>query len=175
MASEASAIAKLHAESWRRTYRGLLSDSYLDGAVAAERAAVWAQRFREPAAGQYVAVAEIDGALAGFVCAYGAQDQEWGSRIDNLHVAHAHQHGGIGAALMAHIAAWSASIYPGLGLHLWVLEQNTQARRFYERLGGAIAGEGTWEPPDGSSVRDLRYAWRSAEALLANAVSTDLR
>jgi hypothetical protein len=35
-AGDAAAIARLHVESWRATYRGILRDEYLDGNAAAE-------------------------------------------------------------------------------------------------------------------------------------------
>ena len=37
-------VATLHAESWRRHYRGAYSDAYLDGDVVADRLEVWGER-----------------------------------------------------------------------------------------------------------------------------------
>ena len=44
---DAAAIAKLHADSWRVAYRGMLSDEYLNGPVFDERLAVWTQFLQE--------------------------------------------------------------------------------------------------------------------------------
>ena len=44
--SDAAAIAALHADSWRRHYRGAYSDAFLDGDVHADRLAVWTEQFR---------------------------------------------------------------------------------------------------------------------------------
>lgn len=52
LATDAAAIAELHADSWRRHYRGAYGDSYLDGDVGADRAAVWHGRFRSCRAAQ---------------------------------------------------------------------------------------------------------------------------
>ena len=38
---DARAIAALHAESWRRNYRGAFLDSYLDGDILPDRLEVW--------------------------------------------------------------------------------------------------------------------------------------
>ena len=46
---DAAAIARLHADSWRSAYRGMLSDEYLDHRVHLERTALWQQRFSERA------------------------------------------------------------------------------------------------------------------------------
>ena len=40
-ARDAEAVAALHADSWRRHYRGAYADSFLDGDVVANRCAVW--------------------------------------------------------------------------------------------------------------------------------------
>jgi hypothetical protein len=47
-ASDVAAIARLHAESWRRHYRGAYLDSYLDGDVVADRIAEWSGRLSGP-------------------------------------------------------------------------------------------------------------------------------
>lgn len=39
-----AAIAALHAESWRRHYRGAFSDAFLDGEVEASRRKIWSER-----------------------------------------------------------------------------------------------------------------------------------
>lgn len=44
-ATDADKIATLHAESWKRAYRGHLSDAYLDGPIEDERRSVWQARF----------------------------------------------------------------------------------------------------------------------------------
>jgi hypothetical protein len=38
--ADSAAIATLHADSWRRHYRGAYSDQYLDGNIVEERQAV---------------------------------------------------------------------------------------------------------------------------------------
>lgn len=166
-AEDADGVAALHAASWRIAYRGALSDAYLAGPIGEERQRVWRGRFAEPAANQHVAVAEVDGRLAGFVCTYGGEDAQWGSFIDNLHVEHEFKRMGIGACLMAEAAQWSRDNYPGQGMYLWVLKSNVLAQRFYDSVGGEVVGEDVWQPPDGSALPKLRYAWRTLDALLA--------
>jgi ribosomal protein S18 acetylase RimI-like enzyme len=162
-ASDAEAIAHLHARSWRENYRGSFHDSFLDGDLPAERLGIWRERLDHPARNQLVQVA-VDGTnLAGFVCTYGAHDPRWGSFIDNLHVAHVFQRKGIGAMLMRQAGAWLASDYPELGVYLLVLEVNVSARRFYERMGAENAGTSTMETHGGARVRSCRYTWPRAD------------
>jgi ribosomal protein S18 acetylase RimI-like enzyme len=167
-ASDAQQIAQLHARSWRESYRGSFHDSFLDGDLPGERLLVWRGRLERPASNQLVQLAFAGAALAGFVCAYGAQDDRWGSLIDNLHVAGEHKRSGIGSALMRQAGAWLAPRYSELPVYLLVLEVNAPARRFYERLGGRSAEVSSMETHGGARVRSCRYVW-PRPALLCSA------
>jgi hypothetical protein len=78
-ATDAEAIAHLHAESWRRTYRGMMSDEFLDGRALENRRRVWRQRLQTLGGSQYVCVAED-----------GPADRGHASRIDQLAADIAH-------------------------------------------------------------------------------------
>jgi len=170
---DADAIASLHAQSWRENYRGSFHDAFLDGDLPAERLRVWRERLDHPSANQLVELAVEGASLAGFVCAYGAHDSEWGSFVDNLHVARTYKRSGIGSSLMRRAGSWLASRYPDLGVYLWVLEVNASARRFYEGLGARNSGTATMETHGGAAVRSCRYTWQRP-SLLAAAACTRL-
>jgi ribosomal protein S18 acetylase RimI-like enzyme len=103
----------------------------------------------------------------GFVCVYGAHDPKWGSFIDNLHVADSAKGSGIGSSLMSQAGAWLVSLHADLGVYLLVLESNSRARRFYERLGAKNEEIFTTETHGGAVVRSCRYAWARAALLSA--------
>jgi GNAT superfamily N-acetyltransferase len=157
--TDASAIAAVHADSWRVAYRGALSDAFLDGDVLRDRLTVWEQRLAVPREDQLVVVAEDDAGIAGFACVYGADDPRWGTLLDNLHVRRERHQSGIGTRLIREAASWCRARYPTMGLYLWVVEQNAGARRFYERLGMSDREGDEWIPPGGGLVRRRRYAW----------------
>jgi len=165
--TDAEAVASLHAHSWRRNYRGAFLDTFLDGDLPEERLRVWRERLDRPPENQFVQLA-VDGAnLVGFVCAYGGYDPRWGSLVDNLHVSAAFERKAIGSSLMRQAGAWLGHRYPGLEVYLLVLESNTSARRFYERLGAQNAGVATMETHGGAVVRSCRYTWSRPELLSA--------
>src|SRR5262252_8627535 len=85
---DAEQIALLHADSWRRHYRGAFADSFLDGDVEADRRAVWSARLAPTAdrSGGATILAEQDDRLLGFIHVAFDDDPTWGSLIDNLHV-----------------------------------------------------------------------------------------
>ena len=164
-AVDAEGIARLHAESWRRTYRGMMRDEFLDGDLVQERLSVWRERLPSPAPNQLVVVAEGRDELQGFVCVFGDDDARWGSLIDNLHVRHDVQTKGIGRQLMREAAAWAVVNYPQCGLYLWVMQANDNAQRFYERLGGTNQGAQVHENAERGAAHSFRYAWPDARAL----------
>jgi ribosomal protein S18 acetylase RimI-like enzyme len=166
-ADDARAIALLHAESWRRTYRGMYLDAFLDGPVVENRLDEWQERLAAPAPRQRVIVAERDGVVAGFICILGAEDARWGSLIDNLHVAPDLKRSGIGIQLVREGARWLAVENAGVGVNLYVMLANETARRFYESIGAR--DEGATEEPNvsGGTAIVCRYAWASPQALLA--------
>jgi len=168
------AIAELHAASWRSTYCGILSNEYLDRNVGSERIDLWEKRFRNPRDSQHIVIAEIQAHIVGFACAYGNEDEQWGTMLDNLHVLPAQKGKGIGSKLVADVALWCSKAHPGQGMFLWAFDRNVQARRFYERLGGVVAGEAIWSAPDGTAVNELRYVWKNVDQLIARSTKPSL-
>ena len=164
--ADAPHIAALHTASWRRAYRGMLSDEYLDTDLESDRTSVSVGRLTTPKPKQRVVLAESSDQLAGFACAFGSEDPDLGTLLDNLHVRHDFQHQGVGAKLMLQIASWCQKEFAGEGLFLWVLESNLQARRFYEHLGATKAGAEVWHSPDGGAIPSLCYAWRNLAPLI---------
>ena len=163
---DSDSIAQLHADSWRVAYRGIFKDEFLDKQAFQNRKNIWRERFTMPKNNQHILVAVENLELLGFVCAFGNEDTQWGTYIDNLHVTKVRTRQGIGRSLMIEIARWSNRHYPGAGLYLGVLEPNIAARRFYESLGAINQEARLWEPPGGGEVVDLLYVWSKASHLL---------
>ena len=90
-------------------------------------------------------VAELDGALVGFIAALG-------ERIGGLFVAPQAQRFGIGRRLVEHAQARSAS------LELAVYEANLPARAFYARLGFRPVGRSDRDDED-RPLPVIRLAW----------------
>jgi ribosomal protein S18 acetylase RimI-like enzyme len=164
-AADADALSRLHADSWRSAYRGMLGEAYLDGDVHAERAAFWQRALSSPPANQHVIVALDGDVLVGFVSLYGDDDPAWGTRIEAVHVAPTRKRQGLGARLMAEAAAWCGRVHPARGIYLHVLQPNVAAQRFYERLGARNAESGVWKALDGGEVPEFRYVWANPQAL----------
>jgi GNAT superfamily N-acetyltransferase len=166
-AYDVEAIAALHADSWRRNYRGAYLDSYLDGDVVTDRLAVWRKRITRPEATFRTIVAQHEGAFAGFVHTNLDDDPRWGALVDNLHVVHELKGQGIGTRLMEASARTVLDSTPGTGLYLWVLDVNVAAQAFYAARGGVEAGREMRGPfPGGGTALARRIVWPDPSRLL---------
>ena len=165
--NEAESIAALHTSSWRRTYRGMMSDEFLDGPALEDRRRVWRERLTIANPRQFVCVADLNASVVGFICVFADHEPRWGSYIDNLHVAPDVRRCGIGRALVRRAGEWLATVAPGAGVYLWVMEANTSARTFYHRLGGRNVETTSLEDPGGGRAPNCRIVWTSPGTLLA--------
>jgi len=170
-AGDADRIADLHADSWRRHYRGAYADSFLDGDVATDRRAVWSARLAAQN-GTDTAVAERDGRLVGFVHVVFDVDAGWGSLVDNLHVVHDQHRSGVGSQLLARAAQAVVDRVTSNAMFLWVLQQNAAAQQFYRASGAVCMETATVSPPGGDPSRlngtpvKLRMAWPDISSLV---------
>jgi GNAT superfamily N-acetyltransferase len=168
---DASAVGALHADSWRRHYRGAYSDAFLDGDVVADRLTVWTERLGRPDGRSRTIVGEDESGLVGFVHVIFDEDATWGALLDNVHVARRHQRRGIGSDLLAQAADAVAARREPSGLYLWVLEQNVDAQAFYEARGARRVESARVASPGGvpgrlnGSPRKLRYVWDDPNTL----------
>jgi GNAT superfamily N-acetyltransferase len=171
-AGDAAAVAALHADSWRRHYRGAFSDAFLDGDVIGFLLSRWTGLLSGPDPRARTIVAEFDGELVGFAHTRLGDDPAWGALLDNLHVSYGLKRLGVGTRLLALTAQAVLDSTPESGLYLWVLEQNAGARAFYTARGGTCVETVRVPPPGGDPSRlngspmGLRFAWPDPSRLL---------
>jgi ribosomal protein S18 acetylase RimI-like enzyme len=172
---DAPAIAGLHADSWRRHYRGAYSDSFLDGDVVGYLLTTWTDRLSTPDLRARTIVGELGGEVMALAHTRLGEDATWGALLDNLHVSYQLKRLGIGTRLLALTAQAVLGSPPASGLYLWVLEPNTAARAFYTAQGGAFVERHAVLPPGGDPARlngtvmALRCAWPDPSTLLSAA------
>ncbi|HEV3353196.1 MAG TPA: GNAT family N-acetyltransferase, partial [Acidimicrobiales bacterium] len=150
----------MHVESWRQSYRGIYSDSFLDGDPLPERIAAWTQRLASVEDGCFTIVAERDGAIVGFVYVIPDDGSPNGALIQNIHVRPGLQGQGVGSRLLAEAAKVLLNQRPSAALSVWVRADNTPAHAFYEALGGRRSDHKVGGPfADGSLAPVVRYEW----------------
>ena len=159
-------IAALHAASWKVTYRGILTDPYLDTRVDADRAAHWERRLADQPSNSFGVIAREHDTAVGFAWVDMDDDPVYGNLLDNLHVHPQHKRGGIGRALMSAVATELIARHATPSLFLWVYEENHGARAFYDRIGGTPGDRTLVTTLDEQSAWQWRYSWPDVAVLL---------
>jgi ribosomal protein S18 acetylase RimI-like enzyme len=163
---DVEAIAVLHAESWRRHYRGAYLDSYLDGDVLSDRREVWGERLGAAFSERRTIVARRNGEVVGFSHLIFDSDPRFGALLDNLHVTFALKGQHLGSQLLGKTASVLGEARPGSALYLWVLEQNVAAQAFYRARGGTFVEQQVRGPfPGGGTAMAWRVAWPDPSVL----------
>lgn len=155
---DAEALARVHVESWRSTYPGLVPDDYLAGLSVEGRADAWRRLIAAAGADRGVLVLEDDGDVIGF-CHYGPSRDDDGDdtgEVTSIYLkAERWRHGGGTQLLDAAVSAMTAAGYANATL--WVLEGNDRARAFYEARGWVRHGAVKVDDQGPFQLRELRY------------------
>ena len=157
--ADARAIAEIHVAAWRAAYRDLMPQSYLAALSVDERARMWKKTIAQPGPA-HLALAELDGQLAGF-CLYGpSRDRLQESDVAEIYAVNVHParwRQGAGRLLCEH-ALDEAAEREHSAMTLWVMSGNGRARRFYQHLGFAADGAArTNTQLIGSPFDEVRY------------------
>lgn len=160
---DAFGIARVHVESWRTTYPGIMPQEHLDALSVADRERTWAETLRADGPDRtLVYVAETDsGEIVGFVAGgpEKAGDPDFQSEIYGLYLLQSQQGRGLGRRLVQTFARRLAQ-EGHRTLLIWVNALNP-ARRFYEAMGGVHARTGNREIK-GVTYDDAGYGWDEA-------------
>lgn len=158
--ADADAIARVHVQSWRETYRGLIPDNLLDGmtdsAALERRRAMWSALVARP---DPVQVAIEGGQVVAFASGGAPQDHPgYDAELHTLYSLRAAQGQGTGRALLRGVAG-ALRAGGARNLALWVLDSNP-TRNWYVRQGAREAGE----KQDGA-LREVRMVWDDLDTL----------
>jgi len=163
---DAAAIARVHRESWRSTYAGVLPPDVIATHAGRAGEAAWLRRIRETGPAQATWVAQREAEVIGFASCGDARHLLEGidAEVYALYVLQAHQRQGAGRGLLR--ACARHFVRQGqFGLYLWVLKAN-RARMFYEALGGVEMGEKTERLGRLHSFAQVAYGWHDLTAMV---------
>lgn len=163
--ADADAIASVHVRAWQEAYRGLVPQPYLDGLDVGERTALWRSILTGEVAvdgipGPADFVVETPDGVVGFANVGRFRDQPSNAVAGELWAMYVDpdQWGsGVGDALMAATLEELRRIGTTVA-HLWVLEGNQRAIRFYERHGWSADGGTTMFEAGGVDVPEIRMS-----------------
>lgn len=161
-AADATLLSRLHAESWRAAYPGMVPQPYLDSLSDTH----WVNAFTAWLSTDeiFAQIASVDGVDAGCVL-YGANPggnlpavlPDWGEIISLYVLAPFWRQGGGQALLTAAMQALHQQNRPGC--YLWALRENTRARAFYAAQGFQLTDKTIIVPLAGTELTDLCYQY----------------
>lgn len=156
---DAAAIAHVHVETWRSTYRGIVPDEYLAGLSVDKRRAFWEQIIQSLPTAQHLLVAVDESSrVLGFSNGGPNRDPNlpYAGEVLAIYLLQEYQGRGIGRSLFQ--ASVDRLVQSGFSnMVLWVLADNP-ACQFYASMGGQVVAE-KWESIDGKMLRELAYGW----------------
>jgi len=159
LSADAATVGHIHVESWKVAYRGLMPDEVIERTDLAYRTRFWTERIADP---QWpVFLFEEDGNAFAFCQMIPSRDSDDDpthvGHITSLHVLPQLRGRGYGRMLLDHVLA--EFMRRGFSeVTLWVLEENSSARTFYEKCGFALDGGARCYPH--TEVPEVRYRIR---------------
>ena len=163
---DAPAITKVHIDSWRTTYSGIVPDDYLASLSYERQEQEWRDILYNLTGGQFALVVEDNaGSVIGFAAGGPVRDDvpQYKGEIYAIYLLHEHQRKGAGTRLMA--AAARRLLEVGISSMLvWVLGANP-SRQFYEALAGRMIRDR--EITIGSArLVEIAYGWSDIHQLV---------
>ncbi|MDP2856675.1 MAG: GNAT family N-acetyltransferase [Bacillota bacterium] len=163
-------VAQVHVDTWKATYRGIVPDEFLDSLSYADSEARLRRYLKQIAAGSgdriYVAESD-DGQVAGIATGgkSRADHAPLSAEVKSVYVLPSHQRQGVGKRLIDALVTDLAS--DGFSsVIICVLKENKNARRFYEGIGGQLAGKGLINI-GGKDLEEVMYLWPDISCLVA--------
>lgn len=176
--SDAADIARVHVETWRAAYPGIVPKDYLVSMTETRQTVLWEASISRARGADVVLVAQESdgGGIVGFGnCGRARHDTALGGgmgEVYTLYVAGDWQGRGIGRALLSGLF----DSLQGHGINqamVWVLSGNP-ARFFYEAMGGDRLAERR-EPFSGTVLDETAYLWTNLGEWLAARAGGDLK
>jgi ribosomal protein S18 acetylase RimI-like enzyme len=157
------AVAKVYIDGWRTTYRGLVSDDYLDGLSYEEAEQRWFHFLNnENESFIYIAINDT-GKIIGFAAGKSIEDEHFKGELYALYLLEECRGLGVGRQLISAIAKHFKEKNI-TSMMVWVMEQNKSGLGFYERMGGKKYLRRKSEF-GGMEVDDVAYGWGDVSVL----------
>jgi SAM-dependent methyltransferase/GNAT superfamily N-acetyltransferase len=155
---DATTMGRVNVESWQHAFRGLVSAEFLS-AMSVEDQADRFRRYLQPDSGIEVYVAELGGEVLGYVCLGRNRDPDAPPDTEELYAIYVLPNvwrTGVGRTIHDH-ALTRFRTRGAAYATLWVFNENTSARAFYESLGWELTGATHEVMVEGQPVASLEY------------------
>lgn len=159
-------IARVHVDTWKAAFQGVVPESYLKDLNYGESEDTWRQILTDTSDRQFLYVATDDSdQVVGFALGGHARqdDSAYAGELQGIYVLPGHQNQGVGRSLTTAVA--ERLIKMGISSMLvWTLAASPY-RRFYEVLGGQLVSFDSVEIA-GEKQKTVTYGWQDLTALI---------
>lgn len=157
--ADAEALARVHVQAWRETYRGLLPDAYLARMSEEIHVRRFAKALLHPGPDDVTLAVGDRRGLAGYSQGGPSRRGVPGeAEVATLYLLRAAQGRGLGGRLLGDTAR-ALALRGARSLVISVLRDNSAARGFYEHLGGEAEAARLEPGPGGGSNWEVAYRW----------------
>ena len=165
--ADAPGIARVRVESWRRTYRGMIPDAYLDGMQVDASTALWERVLSAESAAACVHVVAHDDDIVGFAAGNRLAEPRYDldAELTAVYVRPDFQRAGLGHRLVGAVVD-AQRAQGATGMIVWTIAGNKPARAFYEQLGGRLLVEQPFQW-DGMDLVEAGFGFPDLDALSA--------
>lgn len=157
---DVAGIARVHVDTWRTTYAGIVPDQYLENLSYEKREALWGSVLSQNEAGSHLLVAVRGAEVLGFSSAGRDRDDHQTGELYAIYLRPALHGTGLGRQLFQR----SFQIMKKDGfrkIRLWALEDNPTCR-FYRAMGGVVSGEKI-ESFGEKKLKEIAFTWGESE------------
>lgn len=157
--NDVTAVGKIHVDTWRVAYKGIVPQDYLDGLNYTKSATRWENGILErPEVLRYVA--EIGGEIAGFIAGLNNRSESDLPHIDSelwaIYVHPNHFRDGVGQALVQELTNKLRDLKKKK-MCVWVLADNHRAINFYKKCGGVKTSAEKMIEIGGANLLEISY------------------
>ena len=150
-------IARVHVESWRKSFAGIVPQAFLDQMSIEKRAQAFEERFFRDTFYKMFVAESLENGIVGFASFGAARDEKpFDAELYAIYFLPEFQRKGIGGALFK--ACQREISANGLNSMYLVSLDVSPYRVFYEKMGGRIVGEGTHDL-GGVAHKTVIYGW----------------
>lgn len=124
-------IAKLYISNWKETYKGLLSEDYLNSLTKEYAVEKWSKYLKNE---NHIFVAYEENEFLGFVASKKDDEEENYWYLDSLHITKNSRGKGIGTKLIYRVGQYALK-HGYECMSICIVKGNDNAKRIYEKLG----------------------------------------
>ncbi len=161
--SDAPGIAKVHVDSWRTTYKGIIPQSFLDGLSYEQRTKLWENNISDKSS--MIFVAENEGEIIGFVTGgkRNTNEEAGASDLTSIYLLEEWQGKRVGKKLLNQIM----NVFLEQGyqkIYVEVLAEN-KTRQFYQYYGAEYVKTVQLNIA-GKILNEEIYVWNNVEKVI---------